>query len=190
MSLVGQGFRVSPSGTSGFYQATVNSNLAMMGENSTQARWHLLVGYTGGGLYIGKMAVVHQVLTPKPHNLVSPCFSSASWAAVLLPEPRVSAWSKLVCAPALKGMFEFPTTLHLTRTVEIPTDFHNQILQGFLFLALGPQAGALEWVWDSSLLNGWDIPPDVQLPHVGVGPTRFASLPLPLALIVVSSLCP
>lgn len=89
------------------------------------------------------MAAIALALTLKSHNSVS------SGMSLVPPEPLLSlhqspggvlANEKSVCGP-FKKTPGFPAALCLTQTDGISTDFHSQMLQGLLFLALVLQDG-------------------------------------------------
>lgn len=66
--LSGAGSKSHQDGACGVYQATADLDLAILGEGSTQARWHSHLYCTGEELNTKVMVTVPPALTLKPHN--------------------------------------------------------------------------------------------------------------------------
>lgn len=75
VSWMGRSLRESPGGVNRSHLASANSELAVVEEGSTQARWHPPVDYTGGGPYKGKMTAVPPALALVLYNSVFLCVS-------------------------------------------------------------------------------------------------------------------
>lgn len=75
------------SGASRVHKANTDSDLAMWGSVSAQARWHPSVGCTGGGFIKRTMVTVPLALALKPYNLVFPCMS------LVLPKLLFLCWN-------------------------------------------------------------------------------------------------
>ena len=94
--------------------------------------------------------------------------------------PRL--WWDFVSCPFHRAT-RFLKDSDLTLVDRILADFHNQMLCGCHFSSGDSTLGNPTWVWDPILLKGnlcnWDIFPDSQPPHIGMGPSFFRCPALP-----------
>ena len=131
-------------------------------------------------LSIRILVAVPSALSPKPQIPDSPHMILVLFILPLT-ESIVSGYEWNFVHWPFKRMPGSQVDSHLSLMDRIPTDFHSQMLCSCLFLAL--------MLWDREPRLGlrphssqgvphphsWDIPPEPQLLHMGVGPALFTS---------------
>lgn len=124
---------------------------------------------------------IFPALALNPHNLFSLFMTLAlpllHKTSNCLPIPRVSAWE---CGQTFWEDAWFNSSLFSTGLTESPLFFTDRCYEGSSFQYWCSGMGSPVWGWDASLLlvdfRCQAIPPDSQLPLLGVGTACFVSL--------------